>query len=164
MDRRFYSARISTAKSDLVAECLRRFGHARLRVTGSSMLPSIWPGDTIHVEAARPESLEPGDIVLYRHGPRLFAHRLLQSLAGKKLNLFATRGDALPSPDPPVSSSDILGRVTSIVAFGRRGNRAALRVEPNRALALAIAHCDFLQTGMLRLRHFARILSARKPL
>lgn len=127
------------------------------------MLPSIWPGDIIHVEAARPESLEPGDIVLYRHGPRLFAHRLLQSPAGKKLNLFVTRGDALPSPDPPVSSSDILGRVTSIVAFGRRGNRAALRAEPNRVLALAIAHCDFLQTGMLRFRRFARILSARKP-
>ena len=164
MDRPIHSARISSAKSDLVAECLRRFGYARLRVTGSSMLPSIWPGDVVHVEAAHPESLELGDIVLFRRGARLFAHRLLHSPAHKNLNLFVTRGDALPSPDPPVSSSDILGRVASIVALGRRGNRPALPAEPNRALALAIAHCNFIQTGMLRLRRFARILSARKPI
>ena len=31
-------------------EVLRRFGEARLRVTGSSMLPTVWPGDLVAVQ------------------------------------------------------------------------------------------------------------------
>ena len=34
---------------ELVAEVVRSFGEVRLKVTGGSMLPAIWPGDVITV-------------------------------------------------------------------------------------------------------------------
>ena len=37
-------------KCELAAEVLRSSGRLRLQVTGWSMLPSIWPGDTLTVE------------------------------------------------------------------------------------------------------------------
>src|SRR6266568_2706456 len=39
----------SGLKGELFLEVLRTFGSARLRVTGTSMLPSIWPGDILEV-------------------------------------------------------------------------------------------------------------------
>src|SRR6266568_848730 len=40
----------SGLKGELFLEVLRTFGSARLRVTGTSMLPSIWPGDILEVD------------------------------------------------------------------------------------------------------------------
>ena len=45
---------------ELVAELLRSGQAARLRVIGTSMLPTLWPGDRLRVEAADPGSLQRG--------------------------------------------------------------------------------------------------------
>ena len=42
------------AKHDLAAEVLRQFGEVRLKVTGASMLPSVWPGDVLTVRRRSP--------------------------------------------------------------------------------------------------------------
>ncbi len=52
-------------KCELAAQVLKDSGMLRLRASGSSMLPSVWPGDILTI---RPQSFErwrPGDIALY---------------------------------------------------------------------------------------------------
>jgi len=104
-------------KCQTAAEILRSFGALRLRVTGHSMLPSIWPGDTLVIERRSLADISPGDIVLYSRHDKLFAHRVLRAIAVENPQLI-TQGDALPNQDAPVSSVELLGRVSEILHEG----------------------------------------------
>jgi hypothetical protein len=107
-------------KRQLFLEILKSSGQAKLAVTGASMLPSIWPGDLLEVQQQAVSEVAPGNVVLCeRHGGFL-AHRVVGKVAGPKGALLITRGDALRTPDPPVSPEDLLGRVTAILRGGRR--------------------------------------------
>ena len=96
---------------------IRRFGALRLRVSGFSMLPSIWPGDIAYV--SRVVAYRPGDVVLFSRKGRLFVHRVVEMLGGAVV----TRGDSILDRDPPVALNDVLGRMESIK---RRGSRVAV--------------------------------------
>jgi signal peptidase I len=93
--------------SELAAALLRE-GHAiRFRATGRSMRPAIRHGDLLRVEPVDWRTLRPGDVVLFRLGGRLLAHRVVRA-DGTKL---VTRGDRSPREDPPVTADQVLGRV-----------------------------------------------------
>jgi signal peptidase I len=111
----------ATLACGLAVEIVRTFGEVRLRVFGTSMVPSILPGDLISVQRAGISDLTSGDIVLYSREGRMFAHRVVghggsagQPLAAQGESLLITRGDRLRYNDPPVSSSELLGRVIAI--------------------------------------------------
>jgi signal peptidase I len=113
-------------KCELAGEVLRSSGTLRLRVTGWSMLPTVWPGDTLIIERVSSDAVSAGDIVLFGRDRRLFAHRVVTR--GQAQNAqFLTRGDAMPASDPPVSESDLLGRVSFILRNGKC-------IEPSRSL------------------------------
>lgn len=101
---------------ELVADVAFNFGEVRLKVTGASMIPAIWPGDVITVCRRHIAELQPGHIVLYRREGMLVAHRLT-CIHG---DLVTTRGDSLEHNDPPITASDILGQVVHLVRNGRR--------------------------------------------
>jgi signal peptidase len=103
------------AKRSLVAEVARSFGQVRLRVTGTSMLPSVWPGDILTVSRCNVADLLPGRIVLCFRNQEFVAHRL----TGKTGNRFITRGDSLCHYDHPFRGDEILGEVVSIFRDGR---------------------------------------------
>ena len=88
---------------------IRRFGALRLRVSGFSMLPSIWPGDIACV--SRVDAYRPGDVVLlFSRKGRLFIHRVVEMSGGAVV----TRGDSMLDADPPVAVSDVLGRLARL--------------------------------------------------
>lgn len=108
----------------LAAEIVRFFGEVRLRAFGTSMAPSILPGDLIAVRSAGMREILPGDVVLYSRMERLFVHRVVErkigsAAAGLGEPILITRGDRLAHDDPPVHSRELLGRVISV----KRGNR-----------------------------------------
>jgi signal peptidase I len=104
-------------KCELASEVLRSTGKLRLRVTGWSMLPAVWPGDTLTIERAENETVSEGDIVLCARDRRFSAHRVVRK--GEADFAILTRGDAMPQPDPPVPSGDLLGKVTMIERNGK---------------------------------------------
>ncbi len=128
------------AGHSLAAEVLRKSGELRLCVTGTSMLPSIWPGDIVRIEAAA--TAEPNDILLFRRNERLFLHRVI----GRDGRRLITRGDTHKAADPPVQPHEILGKAIAIergtglsklapVRGVRRGLAVALRWSPLRRAA-----------------------------
>jgi hypothetical protein len=125
------SAQVSenALKGELAKEILRRFGTLRLQVTGQSMLPSIWPGDILLIERCAFGEIFTGDIVLCAREGRLFAHRVASADVDFESSRLVTQGDALPSPDAPVSAKEVLGKVSKIV-------RAGKSVEPPMAFTL----------------------------
>jgi signal peptidase I len=104
----------TTLTCDLAAEIVRTFGEVRLRVFGTSMVPSILPGDLISVQRAGMSEISSGEIVLYSRDGRLFVHRAVACTNCPEQPLLITRGDRHDHNDPPVYSAELLGRVTSI--------------------------------------------------
>ena len=93
-------------KLELAAKVLAS-GHALcLRVFGTSMLPSIWPGDTLSIEPKPEKEIVAGDIVLVARQNRFFIHRLIE----KHDSCWITRGDSLPNNDDPVAPCEVIGQ------------------------------------------------------
>ncbi len=113
----------ATLACDLAGEIVRTFGEVRLRVFGTSMVPSVLPGDLISVQRAGLFEIASGEIVLYSREGRLFVHRVVGCTNSSEQPLLITRGDRLDHNDPPVSSAELLGRVTSIERSDGRGGR-----------------------------------------
>lgn len=104
-------------KCELAGEVLRSYGELRLQVTGWSMLPAVWPGDTLVLESITSDTVSEGDIVLFSRDRRLFAHRVLTK--NVEASGMLTRGDAMPAPDPMVCKDELLGKVSFIVRNGK---------------------------------------------
>jgi len=113
----------TTLSCSLASEVVRTFGKVRLRVFGTSMVPSVLPGDLISVQRAGLSGISCGEIVLYSREGRLFAHRVVGRAGSHEDPRLITRGDRLSHNDPPVSCSELLGRVTSIQCGDGRGHR-----------------------------------------
>ena len=62
-------------KLGLAAELLRGGGTVHLKAWGTSMLPSVWPGDLLTIQSAADDEVVPGDIVLVLRDNRFFVHR-----------------------------------------------------------------------------------------
>jgi len=141
-------------KRELAADVLRNGGAIRLRVQGTSMLPTIWPGDMLTIKSADDASLVAGDIVLVGRAGEFIVHRLIDKGPSVNESRVITRGDAMPQADPASSIGEILGKVTAV----QRGE-STLPVPPkrsplNRLCAFLLCECDIL-------RNFALTMHAR---
>ena len=135
----------SATGSELVAEIAGSFGEVRLRVTGASMIPTVWPGDVIEVRQCCLTGLKPGQLVLYRRDETLIAHRIVR-IDG---DLLVTAGDALLDEDPPVREAEIIGQVVSLL---RNGHLISPRQSlPMRIGSSIVRRSDFCLRMMLRL-------------
>ncbi|MGB9403947.1 MAG: S24/S26 family peptidase [Candidatus Acidiferrales bacterium] len=106
-------------KCELAGKVLRECGTLRLRVNGASMMPSVWPGDTLLVQRENFEAISTGDVVLFEREGRLVAHRVIAMAGDSENRRWKTQGDGMPTADAPVSVSEMLGKVAWIERDGR---------------------------------------------
>ncbi len=109
----------AAVKCDLAVEVLRSFGTLRFAATGWSMLPTIWPGDTLVVERVSQNQIHVGEVVLSGREGRLCAHRVVSLGSNWGSSYWITQGDAMAAPDRPVSEVELLGRVDHVVRNGK---------------------------------------------
>jgi hypothetical protein len=144
----------SAVKCELAAEVLRSFGTLRFAATGWSMLPTIWPGETLVVERVEPDQVRIGDMVLVGREGRLCAHRVIGIVGDAQSPQWITQGDALPEPDRPVAGNELLGRVAGVI---RAGKLIAVPTELSalsKLTARTLRH-SFLRRPFLRRSFFA---------
>jgi signal peptidase I len=140
----------------MVEEAVRSFGQVRLRVLGTSMTPSVLPGDLISVQRAELHEISTGEIVLFSRDERLFVHRAVSSATEGRARCLTTRGDRLGYNDPPVRASELLGRVVSIER-GRQIFHPDNDVRGWKRLILGVLRASDLATrGYLRLAGMSR--------
>jgi signal peptidase I len=106
-------------KCELAGEVLRSFGSLRFMATGWSMLPSVWPGDTLVMERVNPDRVRVGDVILVGRDGRLCAHRVVSVAEGCGSPRWITQGDANSTPDQPVCGGEMLGRVSYLIRGGK---------------------------------------------
>jgi Peptidase S24-like len=120
-----------TTRLELAAEVLHRFGEVRFVAYGSSMVPSIYPGDLLTIRSDSVSDARRGDIVLFLLCGRPYVHRVTRKWPERNRIAFATRGDSLPKEDRSVDASQLLGRVTAIQ---RRGKQVAIVAKPGKLI------------------------------
>lgn len=143
----------TAAKCSLAVEVLRSFGMLRLRVTGSSMFPSIRPGDVLWFRRCGADDAKRGDVVLFARYGRLFAHRVI----GRSGACLVTQGDGLAGPDPPLPPEQVVGRACRILRRGRAFRPTAQLALRDRLAAPLARHSS--RAGRLVTRIFG--LAAR---
>jgi Peptidase S24-like len=155
----------------LAEEVLRSYGKLRIMARGSSMVPTIFPGDILFVERDPLARLRPGHVVLALREGRFFAHRVVRLTALGGAPRVITRGDALRKDDPAFFHQEVLGRVTAVVRGLKRieldgeddsnGRRILQRVVQNSdGIAACLLWCHLLFN---RTTPPARNASARVP-
>jgi signal peptidase I len=104
----------------LAADMLRSFGEFWFVARGCSMVPSIFPGDTLIVQRETPQDASKGEVVLFAREGRFHAHRLVDKKEeGGAIRLIA-RGDAVVRDDPPFAESEMIGRVAAVIRGRKR--------------------------------------------
>src|SRR3974390_327732 len=98
-------------KVSMAVEILKTSGSLRFAARGYSMLPALWPGDVLTIQAVPWQSLNSGDVVLYTREGRLYAHRVLRRMTTSDGESIVVRGDSMPRADRPVLAEELLGRV-----------------------------------------------------
>lgn len=122
--------------ADLCEELLRQGKSVRFRAPGRSMYPTIRQNEAITVEPMDLSSINVGDIVLYRQGRSVVAHRVVRiDSAGTELPppcslescpsslvprySFVTCDDTWGRQNVLVEGEQILGKVVSVERKGR---------------------------------------------
>lgn len=145
------------AGCELAAEILRRGRDVRIRVTGTSMAPALWPSDVIAVRPAADWPPSIGDLAVYVRNGRLVVHRVVEMAENGGAPRWIIRGDALADRDAAVTSAEMLGVVAGTVRDD--GSIRPISQAPSaahRMLACAIRHSELIHRMVLKLH---RILS-----
>ena len=138
-------------RSALAADSLHRGGRLRLQVRGESMLPSVWPGDTVEVAVCQLEDIHPGEIALALREDRLFLHRFL---AHPEKGGFQLRGDSMAAPDPTFPSTGFQGRLVQILRAGRTIPLPVPLRPWSRALGVALCYCGIARRLALKIHNW----------
>lgn len=94
-------------------------GEHFLPVSGGSMLPLIHDGDQLLVTHGV-ASARRGDVLLFRQGDQLIAHRLLaRQITGGEVR-YLTKGDNMLGADPLVPVAEIMGKVVLVCSGDRQ--------------------------------------------
>jgi hypothetical protein len=145
----------------LATEMLRSFGELRSVVRGASMVPSIFPGDTLIIRPEIARGARRGDVVFFFRDGHFCAHRLLDKTeeGGGRIVLL-TRGDARRENDPPVAESEMLGRVEAVIRGRKRIEFRRYPAATNRLLRWAVERSTGAVKWLLRW-HFFRLRLSR---
>jgi len=143
-------------KFSLAAEVVRSGFPLRLQALGTSMLPTLWPGDVLTIQSQGRE-IRDADIVLAERENSFLVHRVVSRVGP----VWITRGDAMPCNDQPISPENILGRVSLV----ERGNRLIVPdrklSQLRRLLARVLCHSDLVRRLALRV-HAIRVKPSTK--
>lgn len=154
--------------AELAAEILNASGGVRSVARGASMLPSIFPADTLEIRARNFDEVRAGDVVLAMNGDQLYTHRVVREELRCGERVFITRGDALRFEDrQPVGRNDFLGCVELVVRRGRRFPPQLNRNPFHSGLRLLLRHSIAARAFVVRFNLLLNLLAenfAARPL
>ena len=130
--------------SGVIEQALAAGTVVRFRAEGESMYPAIRDGETVTVTPVAPAAVARGDIVLFRYGRRLLAHRVVEVTMSGSERIFELRGDAKAASDGPVPGAAIVGRVVEVRRNGRLVPLAGARARVRRRVRATLSRAKRL--------------------
>ena len=100
----------------------------RITATGTSMYPTIRPGDIIEIVpfGGTGDLLEPGEVVALNRDDDMVVHRFIGYFERDGRRWVFTRGDSVLRADEPVPAEAVAGRVVTVI----RGDGLVRRLRP----------------------------------
>lgn len=118
-----------------------------MRMSGSSMRPTIEDGDMVTIRPIDENPIKPGDIILYQtRFDTAVIHRVVRIDRQSSERVVITRADSSNQPDIPVALHRVLGRVNLI----ERGGEPIKMSRPRRRFK------QWLQTRLSRLKSWLK--------
>lgn len=139
----------------MAAEILQASGMLHLRVTGSSMLPALWPGDIVTLQSVINTQVGVGEVVLFQRDNQFVIHRVSR-IPSFQENLIITCGDSMADEDAPVGTSELMGRVIGVRRDEKPMPVSSKRSVFQRSLGWLFSRFDFLSNFALRWHHARR--------
>jgi len=123
-------------------------GTVELDVAGTSMLPTLSPGDRVRIRLDR-RTPKVGEIVVFSQGDSIVVHRYLGPAAARDgTPCLRSRGDGRSELDPPLFRERMIG---TAVAVRRRGAWRSLDGGGARLYGAAVAAHDLVWSGVAHL-------------
>lgn len=119
--------------------------HYPMAMHGSSMRPLLRDGDQIEVIYGTGQ-LHRGDVIVFKLGEQVVAHRLLKIRRGGDTLRFLAKGDNRLDADLLLDSGQVLGRVLSVT---RTGHTLPLDTTAWRTIGWLIARLGEIQVSLL---------------
>ena len=142
----------------LAEESLQTSGRIFLRVAGSSMMPSLWPGDLLTLERREINQVSQGDMAVFFCNKMLVVHRVVL----RRASYLITQGDTALAPDAPVTEDRLLGVVASVLRNGKQFTPARTPSLASRAIAGLVRRSRLVNKALQRA--YAMTTSGKAPL
>ena len=97
---------------DLWADLHHQKQESWLPVLSGSMMPLLRIGDYVLVQSANPDSIRPGDIIVFKGRDRLIVHRVIRRYDNGS-PAFLQKGDSTTAAEI-IRSEDVIGRVIAV--------------------------------------------------
>ena len=123
--------------SAIVEQALAAGTPVQFRAEGDSMYPTIRDGESVTVAPVRASAIARGDVVLFRHGRRVLAHRVVGVTISGSERFFELRGDAKAAADGLVHAGAIVGKVMHVRRRGRVIPLSGVRARARRTVRSA---------------------------
>ena len=137
---------------DLAEVLLEDKNTLSIRVSGFSMYPVLQEGDICFVEKCSTEELKRGDIIVFRDGKKLIAHRLLHIQKTDNGYLLKTRGDNNRFDDNPFTDEFLTGKLVRYQRNNKTCSFNSLSMRGRRFSAVAFpSFSSFINNTHLRL-------------
>ncbi|MBP1663810.1 MAG: transporter related protein, partial [Bacteroidetes bacterium] len=137
---------------DLAEVLLEDKNTLSIRVSGFSMYPVLQEGDICYVEKCNTEELKKGDIIVFRDGKQLIAHRLLHIQKTDNGYLLKTRGDNNRFDDNPFTDDFLSGKLVRYQRNNKTCSFNSLSMRGRRFSAVAFpSFSSFINNTNLRL-------------
>ena len=127
---------------DLSEDLLTHSYGVRMNARGLSMFPLIWTGDRIMISPKK--DVSPKDIIVFMRESQMVCHTIVRVFEKNGIKYYQTRGNSSSGLDEPITSEQILGKVTGIeresMPFSRKillFMSPALRVGRLNAIAIS---------------------------
>jgi Peptidase S24-like len=127
-----HSSSDNSLRCDLIASAVQDYGEVQLRVTGDSMVPTLYPGAEVLIRKADFHSVTLGALAAFQRDGRLFIHRVVFVRNGKVV----TCGDAHMNPDPAIQEHEFIGLVTTVNSGQGTSVRRKIRRMTHRLTSL----------------------------
>ena len=141
---------------DVATDVLWSGYRMRFRAGGSSMWPTIRPGEAITVEPATATEIKLKDIVLYRTGRGVIGHRVVRIANRNGEIVLLARGDADQGAGEPVAAKQLLGKVVAVERDGRCIDLASRKAKLKHSIRVRASQCKH-RIGLLLIATRAKL-------
>jgi len=92
-------------------ELLNEGFELQITLGGYSMSPYLSNGETVIIKKESFNSLKIGDIIVFRSGSKMIAHRIIVIRKNKQRTALFTKGDSLVFFDKPITEERYIGKI-----------------------------------------------------